>query len=469
MAYVRQSQDRDGEKLGITRQTEDCQELIARRGWQLVRVIPDNDKSAAGRKARPGFEDLLRTIQAGEAKAVVAWSLDRLTRNRRDTVRLIEVCEKYQIHLALVRGSDIDMGTPSGRLTADVLASVARHEIEAKSDRQRRAVEQAAAQGRRVGGRRAFGYWLDMTPHPIEAAAVRAAYADLLSGATLAGIARAWNAKGLVTPQGRREDGSPSRWIPQVLSRTLRKACYAGLRSHRGRIVGPATWEPLVDESVWRAAQAVLDDPSRRTPGGPRGLLTGLGVCAVCGGTVHGGGATQGQGRIYRCSKTYGHVSRRAEPVERFVSEVVIERLSRGDAADLLLDHDRPDIDKLRGEADQLRRRIDALADEYAADTITLAQLTRATERLRARVAEIETKMAATARVDILGPLVGADDARAVWDRLDVDRRRAVIGVLMTVVIYPAGRGTRLPDIDRDRDEFFRRIGPTISIEWKTA
>jgi hypothetical protein len=189
----------------------------------------------------------------------------------------------------------------------------------------------------------------------------------------------------------------------------------------------------------------------------------------VCGGTVHGGGATRGQGRIYRCSKSYGHVSRRAEPIERYVAEVVVERLARDDAADILVDHDRPDLDQLRSEADQLRRRMDALADEYAADTITLAQLTRATERLRARMTEIEEKMAATTRVDILGPLVTAGDARAAWDRLDVDRRRAVIGVLMSVVIHPPGRGTRLPDIDQDRDEFFRRISPTISIEWKTA
>jgi uncharacterized protein involved in exopolysaccharide biosynthesis len=125
------------------------------------------------------------------------------------------------------------------------------------------------------------------------------------------------------------------------------------------------------------------------------------------------------------------------------VSEVAIERLARPDAADLLLDHDRPDIDELRAEADRLRRRIDALADEYAADTITLAQLTRATERLRARMAEIEARMADTARVDILGSLAGAEDARAVWERLDIDRKRAVIGVLMSVTLHPPGRGTR--------------------------
>jgi site-specific DNA recombinase len=466
--YLRQSQDRNGDELGVERQAEDCHALVRQRdGWKLVGTLTENDTSAAGRKARPRFEELLKAIESGKANAVVAWSLDRLTRNRRDTVRLIETCEKAEAYIALARGSDLDLSTPAGRLTADVLASVARHEIEQKSDRQRRAVVQKAAKGLRVGGRRPFGYHLDMTPHPAEAAAVRDAYRALLSGASLGTIARDWNARGLPTPQGRR-DGGESTWIPQVVSRTLRKACYAGLRSHKGRVVGPATWRPLVDEGTWRAALAVLNDPSRRTPGGPRGLLTGLAHCGVCRGTVHGGGATRGQGRIYRCAQTFGHVGRRAEPVEEYVAAVVCERLSLPDAAALMLDDDKPDLAELRSQADQLRKRIDGLADEYAADRITLSQMKRATDQLRDRLRTLETEMVDASRVNVLGPLVNAVDVRAVWDRLDIDRRRAVIGVLMTVVIYPAGRGTRLPDPDHDRDAFFRRVGETVEIEWRT-
>jgi hypothetical protein len=56
------------------------------------------------------------------------------------------------------------------------------------------AVEQAVAQGRRVGGRRPFGYSTAMHPLKREAAAVRWAYAELLAGASLGSIARDWNA-----------------------------------------------------------------------------------------------------------------------------------------------------------------------------------------------------------------------------------------------------------------------------------
>ena len=156
-----------------------------------------------------------------------------------------------------------------------------------------------------------------------------------------------------------------------------RKPTYAGLRSHRGRIVGPAAWPALVDEGIWRAAQAVLTDPSRRNPGGPRALLTGLALCGVegCGLTVHSGGgnAAARSYRIYRC-RSMTHVNRRAEPVEDFVEAVVVERLSRPDAVDLLTVNDRPDVAALHAEADQLRRRLDALADDLGIDELTLAR-----------------------------------------------------------------------------------------------
>ena len=450
--YLRQSQDRTGDELGISRQREDCQTLAAARGWEIATLRLDNDVSAFGRRTRSGFEALLDDIETGRVGAVIAWSLDRLTRNRRDTVRLIETCERHAVHIALVRGSDIDMSTPAGRLSADILASVARHEIEQKADRQRRAVEQAVEQGRRVGGRRPFGYTLKMTPLKREAAAVRWAYAELLAGASLGSIARDWNARGLHTPQGRR-DGTSATWTPQVVSRTLRKPTYAGLRAHRGRIAGKAAWPALVDESTWRAAQAVLNDPSRRTPGGPRALLTGLARCGVCGLPVHSGGgnAAERNYRVYRC-RSMAHINRRAEPIEDYISAIVVERLRRADAIDLLTVNDRPDVAALHSQADGLRRRIEALADDLGLDEVTLARRVRA---LRTKLAEVEGKLADAGRVDVLGPLVTGDDVFKVWASLDVDRRRAVIDVLMTVTLLPPGRGARVFDPQ------------TVAIEWR--
>jgi site-specific DNA recombinase len=159
--YLRQSKDRTGEEFAVERQRTDALQLAKLREWGVVRVETDNDISAAGKRVRPGFEAVLAAIESGEADAVIAWDMTRLTRNRRDTVRVIELGAQHSTKLAFVRGSDIDLGESSGRMVADILASVARQEIEQKSDRQKRQALQAAEQGVPHKTRiRAFGFWL---------------------------------------------------------------------------------------------------------------------------------------------------------------------------------------------------------------------------------------------------------------------------------------------------------------------
>ena len=44
--YVRISQDQNGERLGVTRQLDDCLALADRLGWEVVARFDDNDISA---------------------------------------------------------------------------------------------------------------------------------------------------------------------------------------------------------------------------------------------------------------------------------------------------------------------------------------------------------------------------------------------------------------------------------------
>ncbi|SCL25419.1 recombinase family protein [Micromonospora inyonensis] len=468
LIYVRQSQDRSGEELGIARQLADARQLAKLRGWEVIRELPENDTSASGKRQRPQFEAVLAAIEAQEVGAVIAWDMTRLSRNRRDTVRLLEAGERAKITLAFVRGTDLDLSTPAGGLIADILAGVARNEIAVKSDRQRRAALQAAEQGRWVGGRRPFGYEADgCTIREAEAAALRDAYAAVLTGVSLGGVARDWNTRGLHTPQGKR-DGSPSLWTSQTVRPTLLNPRYAGLRA-RGRgksqqVMAAAEWQAIVPESTWRAAVAVIADPARANPPrGGRSLLTGLAFCGVCGedtpATVHAGAAPSRKGRegyrTYRCRAAYGHVGRAAEPVDEFVTAVALERLSRPDARDLLIDRDRADVEQLRTEAIALRGRRKALLGLVEDGTYTDAEIRDRAGRLAEKIAAVEAKLADAGRVDILGPLIDADDIRAAWDALDVERQRAVIDTLMTVRLHPPGRGTRT----------FRP--ETVEIEWK--
>jgi site-specific DNA recombinase len=462
LIYLRISQDRTGEAAGVARQREDAERRCRERGWTVVAVESDNDTSAAGKKKRPGFEAMLGHIESGRSQVVVAWSLDRLQRNRRDEVRLYELCKATGVTISLVNGADLDFSTAGGRLVADQLSSVARYEIELKADRQRRAQEQAAKEGRRVGGRRPFGYGSDgMTVVDDEAAAIASGYRAILGGEALAEVARQWNGRGLTTGQcgrvGERK-GKPSPFTRSSVRDVLLNPRNAGLRAHNGEIVGKAAWPSIIDEGTFVAVRDLLSDPSRRTaPRNARALLTGVALCGICGATVHSGGAAVTQHvRVYRC-RTMGHFSRSALPVEDYVAGLVVERLSRTDAAALLLDHSRPDVGKLREDAQSLRARLDAVALDFADGVITSSQLRVITQRLRERLAAVEAAMADTARVDVLGPLVMAENARSSWDEMPTSRQRAVIDLLMTITLHPPGRGTRT----------FRP--ETVDIEWKTS
>lgn len=456
----------------------------------------DNDTSAAGKKARPGFEATLGAIESGEVRAVIAWDMTRLTRNARDRLRILEAGKRHNVTVAFVRGTDLDLGTPAGRLTADILGSVAQHEIEQKSDRQRRATAQAAEQGRRVGGRRPFGYEADgVAIREPEASAVRAAYDAVLTGVKLGRVAADWNAMGLLTPQAGYAHGcggtcdasatarqcparlatEPSTWTSQTVRPVLLNPRYAGLRSHvterlresmdprKARIagiVGPAQWPALVSEETWRAVVAILTDPSRaNTPGSPRALLTGVALCGVCGAPVHRGAAPGRNGRpghpTYRCRAAAGHVVRASAPVDEYVGMVVAARLERDDAAQLLVDDGRPDAAELRREAQALRARLDSLASLLAEDILTESGVRRESKRLRGRLAAVEAGQADAGRVNVLGPLIDAPDVGAAWAALDTDRQRAAVDTLMTVTLLPPGRGTRV----------FRP--ETVAIEWK--
>jgi site-specific DNA recombinase len=52
---------------------------------------------------------VLTAIENGDVGAVISWDMTRLTRNRRDTVRVIETGKRHETVLAFVKGSDLDL------------------------------------------------------------------------------------------------------------------------------------------------------------------------------------------------------------------------------------------------------------------------------------------------------------------------------------------------------------------------
>lgn len=465
-AYLRISEDREGDELGIDRHFQDLLTLFKARGWALDRrhVFVDNDLSAAGKKDRPDFVRMLGCIERGELKVITAWMLDRLLRNRRDQVWLYEACEQAGMLMSFARGSDLDMTTAIGQQIADIMAATARGEIKIKGERHKRAYLQAAQAGKPAPGSVPFGFMPDrITHHPEQAAAIEAAYASILAGGSLAGVARRWNEAGLLSGRigtGKLQAGKPSQWSACTVRALLLKPRNAGLREYLGEIVGPAQWAPIVPEETWRAACYLLCDSSRKSsPQSAKRLLSGIALCGRKGcGVPCNAGTTNTGVFTYRC-RSRGHVARRGDIIDKFVEATIVERLSRKDAIGLLrAKHKIPDVEQLRTKANTLRTKMRMLALEFADDDdMTSAQFRTANERLKQRIAEIEQQLDEAGRVSVLADLIGVDDVQAAWDAMadDPDRQRAVIDAMMTVTLLPVGQGARKFDPE------------SIRIDWK--
>jgi len=392
---------------------------------------------------------MLADLTEGRADTLVAWTWDRLTRNRRDTLRLIETCQAAKITVALVRGSDIDMSTASGRLVADLLAGVSRAEIDAKGERQRRAGLQRAEAGR-APARRAFGYCQDGNPHPEEAPIVKTLFADFLVGATMTGLARKLNADGHPTTRGKPWDDTGIRAL-------LRNPRYIAERWYRGERVAVGEWPPLVSPATFQAAQDRLSSGVERRPA-RRHLGSRLYRCH-CGALVKVSYDAQGY-RAYVCEKQ-AHMKRRADPVDELVLQVIAARLRREDLAGLLAaEQPHIDVTGLRRQAVALREQIDQLGVDHARKLLTAGQVRAATRQLENDLAAIETQLAEAGRESALAPVLDAPDPGTAWLGLPLDRQRAVLGALAEVVILPGRPGRPRRDETFDVEQ--------VRFDWRT-
>ncbi len=112
------------------------------------------DTATGTKMERPAMDRLLADVAAGNVSRIVVWRLDRLGRTASGLTKLFDDLIARKVGLESLKDK-LDLSTPGGRLTANVLASVGAFETEVRRKRQAAGIAAALAAGESWGGRTA--------------------------------------------------------------------------------------------------------------------------------------------------------------------------------------------------------------------------------------------------------------------------------------------------------------------------
>ena len=150
--------------------------FVAARGWTAVEYT---DKGVSGSKdRRPALDQMLTDAKRRKFDAVVCWRLDRLGRNLKHLITVLEDLEALGVaFVSLAEG--IDATTPAGKLQMHILGAMAEFERARIVERVRSGLARARAQGTRLGRR----------PHALSDEQVKeVAHLSLRSAAKVLGV-----------------------------------------------------------------------------------------------------------------------------------------------------------------------------------------------------------------------------------------------------------------------------------------
>ncbi len=456
--------DRNGEASSVSQQEDAARDLIDQRCCTLVGVYVDNSITGTGKKHRPEFYAMLAAVQRGEIDAIVARHMDRIARNARERLLLVEACREHGVIIALVQGSDMDPTTASGRMIIDVLGSVAEMEVAIKSERHVAALQRHALAGKVPHGPRPLGYSTIGKIVRSEAKIVTDIFTRFYAGESLRSLVRLLDDTKVPTRSGR-------PWNTRTVRDILTNPRYAGWAVYRGEIATDndgnrvrGQWKQLVSEEVFDVIAARLADPARksnRVGTDRRYLGSGLYLCAArldsgeeCDRpvqTVNGG--------KYFCA---GHLTREHRHVDAFVLDVIAERLAAKDFEKLLAPdeaHTKPITDK----AKTLRARLVKIDNEYDDGIIDGPRWRSAKQKVQAELTTLDAQLATLRGGAALGAVVAAPDPTQAFREASLMAQRVVIDALCTVRLRRQPRGR----LKRNR-EGREVIDPaTVDITWK--
>lgn len=152
IAYSRVSTDEQAESgLSLDAQAAATHRAITRRGWKFAgNVVDVGVPESVPPDRRKAMGPALESLDRGDADALVAVRLDRITRSVRTLAEMVERSRRRGWLLVAV-AENFDLSTGSGEIAARILTVVAQNERDRVGAHTREAMAAARARGVRLG------------------------------------------------------------------------------------------------------------------------------------------------------------------------------------------------------------------------------------------------------------------------------------------------------------------------------
>lgn len=407
-------------------QERSAREEARRHGLEVGEVLVDLDESG-GKLNRPGLQEALRRVEAGESAGVVVAWLDRLSRDSEHAHGLVRRISEAGGSI-YAPDAPSDWTTPEGELQAGIVFAFAQYVRKRARAGFERAKAQAIARGIHVANRAPVGYRKGddrrLEVDKKVARFVREAFAMRAGGAGPAEIGDYLTAHGVTTSQG------STSWSRQAVKTMIANRVYLGELRYGSddRFTNTSAHEPLVDLGLWLSAQT----PAREVQTGKTPhLLAGLVRCSGCGYAAHHTTYTGNRNPAYRCVRRHAGglcpdpARWAADELEEAVVSLFRKRMNKVVASAEQVERD---LEPLRADVAEKQRLIDgwmapatqaALNDErmWQAGLAERKELLEAAQRQlwRTQQQTIEPRTASLVRLG------------ARWDKLSLVEQRAFL------------------------------------------
>lgn len=283
--YVRVSTEEQAQEgQSIQAQIEVLTQYCNLFGLQIHKIYKDLGISGKTMN-RPGLEELIRDSKENQFNVILVWKISRLSRSLKDLLVLIDEFEQFGVSF-ISYSEKFDTSTPVGRMTLQILGSIAEFERNTIVENVKLALGEIARQGRKAGGA-VLGYDYNnkkLVVNETEAKIVQIVF-DLYTSENMGihSISKWLNENGYRT---KRDKAFGKDSIGEIISNPV----YIGLNRHNvgseNEYTVKGIHEPIINIDIWEAAQLKRErnkDISRRRNECGIALLAGLIKCPDCG------------------------------------------------------------------------------------------------------------------------------------------------------------------------------------------